>query len=481
MFNKVSNFLANHTVWMFFTSIQFVSVVLVSGGAERTWGAYLYYMVWLCVVSSPVLLFSSFRKRIHYGLQQNLVVFLWSFCFILYPILLCLLKPESFLRVENVNLHSWTLIILFIVFFITELLIQWNDAFIRITTRLAFLGKLSLEKAIWIGMTLGAFGLMAIDMYYAADNTSFNILRYFYFSIQLLVIFFVYYSFYWLNHYLLFTRLFKEKGFIFYAFGFAFTLFLLFPIAAQIIYFLPMVHEYKMHPVATEDIFSGIQFLIPFAGMLLSTPILIVSQWIRQNNDIATLEKEKTNTELRLLKQQINPHFFFNTLNNLYALSLTKDEQTPEVVLQLSELMRYVIKRGKEEEVPLKEEVKYIEDYINLQKIRLHQKMDFTFIKEMENENVLVPPLLFINLVENAFKHGIEPAGSTATLEVELSANTETLEFICRNSFDDPSESDGGLGLKNLKRRLELTYPKRHKIETLVENNMYTVNLNIQL
>ena len=150
--------------------------------------------------------------------------------------------------------------------------------------------------------------------------------------------------------------------------------------------------------------------------MLATTPIILTVQWFKQSNEIADLEREKSATELNLLKQQINPDIFINTLNNLYALSLTKDEKTPEVILQLSELMRYVIKRGKEEVVPILEEIKYIEDYVWLQNIRLHKKLDFSFEKNIDDLSLKIPPLLFINLVENAFKHGIEPAEEDLSL-----------------------------------------------------------------
>ncbi|MEO1261706.1 MAG: histidine kinase, partial [Bacteroidota bacterium] len=307
------------------------------------------------------------------------------------------------------------------------------------------------------------------------------IFSFFSFSLQFFILLFVYYIFYWINHYILISKIFKQKGLIFYGFGFAATLFLLFPIAAEIISWLPMVQRHNVHPSGYELPFSGLHFIIPFFGMLASTPIILVAQWSKQNNEIINLEKEKSNTELRLLKQQINPHFFFNTLNNLYALSLTKDKKTPEVILQLSELMRYVIKKGQEDRVALKEEVKYIEDYIWLQRIRLHKQLDFVFEKEIENEELMIPPLLFINLVENAFKHGIEPAEGNCHLYLHLKTKNNRLFFTCKNSFEEQALSGNGTGLSNLKRRLALRFPQKHELINKKEANVYHAALNLIL
>ena len=196
----------------------------------------------------------------------------------------------------------------------------------------------------------------------------------------------------------------------------------------------------------------------------LSVPLIVAVQWFEQNNQIASLQKEKSETELNLLKQQINPHFFFNILNNLYALSITKDKRTPEVILQLSELMRYVIYKGKEEVVPIAEEIKYIEDYIDLQQIRLHKQLDVQFEKSLSDEQQLIPPLLFIIFVENAFKHGIEPAEAACFLHLSLHSDEKELVFECVNSIEHQLNQPKGIGLENLKRRLDLHFTNRYEL-----------------
>jgi LytS/YehU family sensor histidine kinase len=242
-----------------------------------------------------------------------------------------------------------------------------------------------------------------------------------------------------------------------------------------------MVQKTSIHPLNNGQIFEDINFWIPFLGMLASIPFILAVEWFKQRSEIDSLEKEKSATELSLLKQQINPHFFFNTLNNLYALSIKKDEATPEVILQLSELMRYVIYKGKEESVKLEEEVKYIEDYVRLQQIRLHKKLDYQFDKTIDDPTLKVPPLLFILLVENAFKHGVEPAEEDCYLKIKLESNEKSLVFTCENSVEENEEEEAGIGLQNLKRRLELRFPNRHDLSITERVNSFLVELKLDL
>ena len=149
--------------------------------------------------------------------------------------------------------------------------------------------------------------------------------------------------------------------------------------------------------------------------------------------------------------------------------------------MQLSELMRYVIYRGKEETVRLKEEVKYIEDYIQLQQIRLHKKLDFRFEKKLGEEELSIPPLLFIVLVENAFKHGIEPAENECFLHLSLKTTADTLTFSCSNSIEEQSTAAKGIGLTNLRRRLALLYPDQNTLEITESEDRYEVVLQLKI
>lgn len=161
-------------------------------------------------------------------------------------------------------------------------------------------------------------------------------------------------------------------------------------------------------------------------------------------------------------------------------MSLTKDEETPETILQLSELMRYVIYKGKETRVKLSEDIKYIEDYISLQRIRLHKHIDFSFKKEIEHPDLLIAPLLFIILVENAFKHGVEKAEQQCFLHVSCIQKANTIEFTVHNSIE-PLEASSvkGIGLQNLSKRLEILYPEKYQLE--IEENLSEYKVYLKL
>ena len=140
-----------------------------------------------------------------------------------------------------------------------------------------------------------------------------------------------------------------------------------------------------------------------------------------------------------------------------------------------------MIYKGKEETVQLKEEIRYIEDYIQLQQIRLHKKLDFKFEKDVDDEQLPIPPLLFITFVENAFKHGIEPAENDCFLHLSLKSDRQQLVFSCENSIEEKNMEPTGIGLKNLRRRMVLRFPDAHNLTTKEGENTYKTNLTLSL
>ena len=183
-----------------------------------------------------------------------------------------------------------------------------------------------------------------------------------------------------------------------------------------------------------------------------------------------------------MLKNQINPHFFFNTLNNLYGLSVEKSDQAPEVILKLSDIMRYTIYEGQKDLVPIQSDIAYLENYIELNKIRHHKSVDISFNHMVENPDCQIPPLLLIMLVENAFKHGAETLIDKAFIHMQLMATREQIYFEISNNFDPSESKEPGIGLNNLKRRLELLYPEKHSLITKIENETtYKASLKLNL
>ncbi len=208
---------------------------------------------------------------------------------------------------------------------------------------------------------------------------------------------------------------------------------------------------------------------------------LVVSWFVGVWSLVKRLKNERVQSELMHLKSQINPHFFFNTLNNLYGLALEKSDATPGLILQLSDMMRYTIYQGQQDSVPLQQEIDYLNNFIELQKIRFQKQVEVDFDIQIE-QPVKVPPLLFINLVENAYKHGVETLADNAFVTMSLLVTDGQLTFTVRNNFDpDAANVNSGIGLSNLAKRLELQYPNKHQLNIDKQTNCFTVTLELNL
>jgi len=215
--------------------------------------------------------------------------------------------------------------------------------------------------------------------------------------------------------------------------------------------------------------------------IILTIPffVLILGWFFKQWKWMKKLESKKTKAELSLLKNQINPHFFFNTLNNLYGLTVEKSDDAPNVVLKLSDMMRYTIYMSKEDFVPLKDEVEYLKNYIELHKIRYQKKVDIQFTYSNLTD-YQIAPLLYIIALENAFKHGAEKLTENAYIHINISTNNGTIIFEIENNFEKlESKQDFGIGLDNLKQRLQLLYPKKHKLIIESNNSVYKFILKL--
>jgi len=220
--------------------------------------------------------------------------------------------------------------------------------------------------------------------------------------------------------------------------------------------------------------FSGIMVLALTFGT--ATKIARDSFLRRQQNKEA---------ELQLLKGQLNPHFLFNTLNNLYGLSVIKSDKLPNLMLKLSDLLRYSLYETKEILVPLENEIKYLENYISLEKIRLEDKTEIQFEKTGDFADKKIAPMLLIVFVENAFKH-LDITNKNSKVIVEINSVNKQLIFNCKNTFDvnanqNLEKGKSGIGLQNAKKRLDLIYPNKHQLKIETNNNNYTVNLKLDL
>lgn len=235
--------------------------------------------------------------------------------------------------------------------------------------------------------------------------------------------------------------------------------------------------------IVFNDVFgeSEVYAVIGLCYFILVT-FLIIRWLFKQIKTILQLKNEQKKVELLHLKSQVNPHFFFNTLNNLYGLVKKDPEAAQNLILKLSDMMRYSIYEGQKEWVSIKDEVSYIHHYLELHKMRYHKETDVQFEANITDPNYKVMPLLFILLVENAFKHGVERLRKNAFVHCEMKDDENAIQFEILNNFEEDStdEKSTGIGLQNLKRRLELAYPKQHELHFSTTENVFKAHLTLK-
>jgi len=237
--------------------------------------------------------------------------------------------------------------------------------------------------------------------------------------------------------------------------------------------------EFKM--VITIGSFLYSFFVLCFtSGIAMAIKLIRVN--IRQKEAEQELLKKKLETELNLLKSQVNPHFLFNTLNNIYALAIKKSEHTAPVVMKLSKLLRFMLYESSNDRILLSQEVKLLEDYIDLEKIRYSDRLTLKISIQNSTTDAKITPLLLLPLIENAFKHGASESMSSAFITIELKEVNNVLTLRIENSKEekDLSEIKESIGLKNVRRQLELTYSD-FKLEISNKQNSFIVYLQINL
>ena len=295
----------------------------------------------------------------------------------------------------------------------------------------------------------------------------------------------------YVNMYVLFPRFFNKKKYLAYCAG---ALLLLFAASVLSRVLTERVIEPVFFPEEThfEDIFvwymlfkGMLWFLSPV--LLLTLVIRIFKQWFEQEQLHQEIAREKLNAELNFLKAQVHPHFLFNTLNNLYSLTLQASPAAPLTVLKLSELMSYMLYDSQSAIVPLNKEIRHIQNYIELETIRYGKRLDISVNVSGDISDKNIAPLLLIPFAENAFKHGVSNETDNVWVTIDIKEKAGWLNVKVENSHtnDEPATTDkdaaGGIGLQNVLRRLSLLYPDSHRLELKKEPGRYTVDLKIKL
>lgn len=222
-----------------------------------------------------------------------------------------------------------------------------------------------------------------------------------------------------------------------------------------------------------------------FVFIIFTTTLQYYKKGVKQQVRLQEAEAKQLQTELALLRSQVNPHFFFNTLNNLYALSLDKSEKVPDVILKISELMRYILESSKNKKVALTQEIEFVKNYLALEKLRLSVHSDISLNLSGTPDEKTIAPMLLIPFVENSFKHGISASTTPNYVYIDLKIKGNDLFFSIENnkreSYKTKDLTSSKSGLKNVVRRLELIYPDKHQLDINENKTSYKVNLKIRL
>ncbi len=235
---------------------------------------------------------------------------------------------------------------------------------------------------------------------------------------------------------------------------------------------------FMMRPVSFREFVRAINWYLLILAVDLGVKLLMQLKQTEQR--AREVENAQLRTELSFLHAQINPHFLFNSLNTIYSLALKKSDSAPAAVLKLSHLLRYVIDDANRESVPLEQEVSYLNNYIDLQKLRSTSSLVINFTVTGNINSTQIAPLLLLPFVENAFKYGISNQ-EVSPIDITLEKTVSTLVFSVQNKKFEQGEKDStGIGINNVKRRLQLLYPDKHKLQIDDEPNTYFIKLTIQ-
>lgn len=214
--------------------------------------------------------------------------------------------------------------------------------------------------------------------------------------------------------------------------------------------------------------------------ILTPTILLVVAKFYRERQTYLQLNKQKVSTELSVLKHQLNPHFLFNTLNNLYALSINKSDEAPEVIAKLSEMLDYMLYGCNDKYVSLKKEIELIENYLALEKVRYDERVDISFNKNVETD-VRIAPLILLTFIENAFKHGVSQELNKAHIHIKIFIEEKFIQFDISNSIarNITLMNKETIGLTNVKKQLELLYLDSYSLDIKEETDSFNVRLKL--
>lgn len=297
--------------------------------------------------------------------------------------------------------------------------------------------------------------------------------------VKLLLVYFVFY--YVIPLYLERSKIWQLVGLLLLSF-----------LVATVLYRIEIVWVYfpLNHPNVSVSLFSFKGTLLTVFDLFITLAAAVTIKLLRMHYKSLEFEqeliREKLSSELNFLRAQTNPHFLFNTLNNLYVLARKKSDKTADAIMMLSKIMRFVLYECRAPRIAVADEARVIQDYIELEKLRYNQRLKVHYDEALDKPHTPIAPLLLLPFVENSFKHGASGTTGDAAIYIKLVLRDNELVFSVKNTVDsdfDPAslENSDGIGLKNVQRQLDLLYPGQYELELVHENGSFTAQLNIQL
>lgn len=285
-------------------------------------------------------------------------------------------------------------------------------------------------------------------------------------------------------YYILFRRFFDQKKYFKFSVSLLFSLYMISVINRIFIVYAAEPFFINLPKDSFTSIFTDIGYLLAhYTFPIISSTFIFISimffvRYKDEKQQTMRLLKEKTELELQSLKSQLNPHFLFNTLNNIYSLSLSNSEKTSESISRLSDILDYILYKGQKRWVPISDELTIIDDYIALESLRYNERLKVSRNIEINFSNT-IPPLLYLTLVENAFKHGAGKTAYEVQIKIDVKTNKEFSFFRIENTCETPRNKDNkGIGIQNIERQLRHHYHDNFSFLISQESNTFIVEIN---
>lgn len=243
----------------------------------------------------------------------------------------------------------------------------------------------------------------------------------------------------------------------------------------------PLFADYPQDSIS--DIFTDLRYLLLYyilpviSGSFIFISMKFMLRYRDEKQNAFQLQKEKSQLELKALKAQLNPHFLFNTLNNIYSLSVTGSAAVPLSISRLSDILDYLLYHGQKEKVSIAGEMKIVKDYIALEMLRYDERLDIEMVEKIEFSG-LIPPLVYLSFIENAFKHGAEKTSGRVTISISVETDEKYAFFTVENPlFGKSQDTETGIGLENIRKQLDLYYPDRYSLEIKQTDKRFGIEL----